>query len=82
MGTDTFAYDPQTDHWTAKAQYSPWSYGLMSATVDGIIYLFGGMTQDLTGSYDFALAYDPRPGPVQRPAEDARNAAAFRLRGH
>jgi N-acetylneuraminic acid mutarotase len=59
MGTDTFAYDPQTDRWTSKAQYSPWSYGLMSTTVDGIIYLFGGMTEDLYGSYDFTLAYDP-----------------------
>ena len=31
----------------------------MSATVDGIIYLFGGMTEDLYGSFDFTLAYDP-----------------------
>jgi len=59
MGTDTFAYDPKTDRWTTKAQYSPWSYGLMSSTVDGIIYLFGGMSESMYGSFDSVLAYDP-----------------------
>jgi hypothetical protein len=59
MGTNTFAYDPQADQWTTKAKFSSRSMGLMSATVDGIIYLFGGMTEDLGGSFDFTLAYDP-----------------------
>ena len=31
----------------------------MSAAVDGIIYLFGGMTENLVGAYNSALAYDP-----------------------
>ena len=32
----------------------------MSVTVDGNIYLFGGMPQGWSGpAYDFALAYDP-----------------------
>lgn len=39
QGTNTFAYDPKTDRWTTKACFSPWSMGLMAATVDGIIYL-------------------------------------------
>jgi hypothetical protein len=55
----TFAYDPKTNGWTTKAKFSPWSFGLMSAKVDGIIYLFGGMTEDMYGSFDFAQAYDP-----------------------
>jgi N-acetylneuraminic acid mutarotase len=59
MGTKTFSYDPTINHWTTNSQYSPWSYAHMSATVEGIIYLFGGMTEDLAGAYDFALAYDP-----------------------
>jgi len=60
QGNDTFAYDPQTDQWTNKATFSPWSSGSMSVTVEGIIYLFGGMRQNWYGTgYDFALAYDP-----------------------
>ena len=31
----------------------------MSATVDGIIYLFGGASSDWHTSYDFTQAYDP-----------------------
>ena len=48
-GTNTFAYDPQTNRWTTKAPFSPSSWALMSSAVDGIIYLFGGLTADLTG---------------------------------
>lgn len=60
QGNDTFAYDPQTDQRTNKARFSPWSSGTMSVTVDGTIYLFGGMRQGRYGTgYDFALAYDP-----------------------
>ncbi len=59
-GTDVFAYDPRTDAWTTKARhFSPYSWGLMSAAVDGTIYLFGGFTQDWKDGYDFTLAYDP-----------------------
>ena len=59
MGTETFAYDPQTDHWTTKTNhFSPYSWGLMSAQVDGIIYVFGGFTPDWKDGNDFMLAYD------------------------
>jgi predicted amidohydrolase/N-acetylneuraminic acid mutarotase len=59
-GTDVFVYDPKTDTWTTKAShFSPYSWGLMSAEVDGTIYLFGGFTADWSGGYDFTLAYDP-----------------------
>ncbi len=58
-GTDTFAYDPNSDEWSAKAHFSPSSMGMGSATVDGIIYLFGGMTEDMYGAYDCVWAYDP-----------------------
>ena len=59
-GTDVFAYDPKTDSWTTNAHhFSPYSWGLMSAEVEGTIYLFGGFTQDWSGGYDFTLAYDP-----------------------
>jgi hypothetical protein len=58
-GTSTFAYDPQANRWTTKAPFSPWNWLLMSSAVDGIIYLFGGSTADLTVCYDLVLAYDP-----------------------
>lgn len=59
-GTDVFAYDPSTDNWTTKTHhFSPFSWGLMSAEVEGIIYLFGGFTQDWSDGHDFTLAYDP-----------------------
>jgi N-acetylneuraminic acid mutarotase len=59
-GTDVFAYDPKTDSWTTKAShFSPYSWGLMSAEVGGIIYLFGGFTEDWTDGFAFTLAYDP-----------------------
>lgn len=59
-GTDVFVYNPNTDQWTTKAShFSPYSWGLMSAEVDGIIYLFGGMSQDWSDGNDFTLAYDP-----------------------
>lgn len=59
-GSNTFVYDPKTNQWTTKTIYfSPYRWGLMSAEVDGIIYLFGGFTQDWSDGYDFTLAYDP-----------------------
>lgn len=59
-GTNVFLYDPKTDHWTTQAgHFSPYSWGLMSAEVDGVIYLFGGFTQDWTGGFDSTFAYDP-----------------------
>jgi len=59
-GTDVFLYNPKTDSWTTQAShFSPYSWGLMSAEVDGIIYLFGGFTQDWRDGHDFVLAYDP-----------------------
>ena len=62
-GTDVFAYDPKTDSWTTKTNhFSPYSWGLMSAEVEGTIYLLGGFTQDWSDGNDFALAYDPSLG--------------------
>jgi len=58
-GNDVFIYTPQTDHWiTGTNHFYPYSWGLMSAEVDGIIYLFGGMTQDWKDGNNFAFAYD------------------------
>jgi hypothetical protein len=57
--TVTCAYDPKTDSWTTRSHFSPYSWGLMSAEVDGLIYLFGGFTQDWKDGHDFTLAYDP-----------------------
>ena len=60
QGTDVFAYDPKTDSWTTKTNhFSPYSWGLMSAEVEGTIYLFGGFTQDWSDGNNFTLAYDP-----------------------
>ncbi len=60
QGIDVFAYNPKTDTWTTKpSHFSPYSWGLMSAAVDGTIYLFGGFTQDWRDGNDFTLAYDP-----------------------
>ena len=62
-GTDVFAYDPKTDSWTTKtSHFSPYSWGLMSAEVEGTIYLFGGFTQDWSDGNNFTLAYDPGLG--------------------
>jgi N-acetylneuraminic acid mutarotase len=62
-GKQTFAYDPQTDHWTNKAPIpAAWSYnslGPASSVVDGIVYLFGGESDDGSTTYKFTLAYDP-----------------------
>lgn len=59
-GTDVFAYDPKTDTWTTKAShFSPYSWGLMSAAVDGTIYVLGGFSENWSEGYDFTLAYDP-----------------------
>ena len=59
-GTDVFAYDRKTDSWTTKTnRFSPYSWGLMSAEVEGTIYLFGGFTQDWSDGNNFTLAYDP-----------------------
>ena len=59
MGTSTFEYNPLLDSWRAKATHEPWCFGQSCAVVDGTIYLFGGMPQNMVGSYDFSLAYDP-----------------------
>jgi hypothetical protein len=60
QGSDVFVYDPTADMWTSKTNcFSPFSWGLMSAEVNGIIYLFGGFTQDWRDGHDFTLAYDP-----------------------
>lgn len=59
-GQDVFVYHPDTDTWTPKAsRFSPYSWGLMSAEVNGTIYLFGGFTFDWTDGNDLTLAYDP-----------------------
>jgi predicted amidohydrolase/N-acetylneuraminic acid mutarotase len=58
--TDVFAYNPRADQWTTKtSHFSPYSWGLMSAAVDGIIYVFGGFSQDWKDGHDFTWAYDP-----------------------
>ncbi len=60
IGTDAFAYNPQTDAWTTKpSHFSPYSWGLMSAEVGGIIYLFGGGTEGGTDVNINTWAYDP-----------------------
>jgi hypothetical protein len=59
-GNDVFVYDTKTNTWATKgSHFAPYSWGLMSAEVDGIIYLFGGMTQDWSDGNDFTMAYDP-----------------------
>ncbi len=59
-GIDTLTYDPKTDHWTTMPNhFYPYRWCLMSAEVNGIIYLFGGFSEDGSGAYDFTLAYDP-----------------------
>jgi N-acetylneuraminic acid mutarotase len=59
-GRDVFAYDPKADSWTTKTQhFSPFSWGLMSAEVNGTIYLFGGFTEDWEDGNDLTVAYDP-----------------------
>ncbi len=76
-GTDVFAYDPKTDNWTTKTHhFSPYSWGLMSAEVDGIIYLFGGFTQDWSDGHDFTLAYDPSKGFTARRRMPRKRATA------
>jgi N-acetylneuraminic acid mutarotase len=59
---DTFAYDPKTDRWIRKAPIPTWSLNSLFATssvVDGIVYLFGGSSNDGWTTYYLTLSYDP-----------------------
>jgi N-acetylneuraminic acid mutarotase len=58
----TFAYDPTTNGWTRKAPIPAWSLNSRfsaSSPVDGIVYLFGGSSQDGSTTYNLSVAYDP-----------------------
>ncbi|MHC1766716.1 MAG: Kelch repeat-containing protein [Verrucomicrobiia bacterium] len=58
--TGTFAYDPAADQWTSKAQI-PAGFGTVQsagATVDGVVYLFGGLSDSFC-AHKLSLAYDP-----------------------
>jgi len=57
-----FAYDPTTNGWTFKAAIPEWSLasgGSVSGVVDGIVYLFGGLSADDSVIFNLTLAYDP-----------------------
>jgi N-acetylneuraminic acid mutarotase len=54
---DTFAYDPQTDGWSRKTSGLTWTSA--SSAVDGMVYLFGGSSDDGNTTYDLTVAYDP-----------------------
>jgi N-acetylneuraminic acid mutarotase len=59
---ETFAYDPQADRWAPKARIpagSLNSYFSTSSVVDGIIYLFGGASDDSWTTHNLTVAYDP-----------------------
>ena len=59
---DTFAYDPTANRWTNNASIPAWSLNSLftaSSAVDGIVYLFGGSTDDGNTTYDLTVAYDP-----------------------
>jgi hypothetical protein len=59
---ETFAYDRETDRWTTKARIPTLSLNSLfttSSEVDGIVYLFGGASDDGWTTYDLAVAYDP-----------------------
>jgi N-acetylneuraminic acid mutarotase len=50
-------YDPATDTWSARAPLPTTRSGLAAATLDGVIYAFGGEGPD--GTFDESEAYDP-----------------------
>lgn len=57
----TFAYDPTADVWTRKASFPAGfrCYHTAAGTVNGLIYLLGGLGQDGTHAHALSLAYDP-----------------------
>lgn len=58
-GTNVYSYRPVDDQWTTRAPFTTWRHASMAAAVDGLIYLFGGCTEDYASAFDLATAYDP-----------------------
>jgi N-acetylneuraminic acid mutarotase len=60
-GNILFAYDPIADQWTRKAQIPGELEAVqsMGGTVDGLIYLFGGISTGPFCAHTLSLAYDP-----------------------
>jgi N-acetylneuraminic acid mutarotase len=61
-GNRTFAYDTGTDRWTARADLPADSLKALvssAGTVNGVVYLFGGLGRPSNCASAAALAYDP-----------------------